>query len=275
MITIEVMGGLGNQLFQIFTLIHTSIQFNIPFYFDFHKKPSRHDRPFYWDNFLIRLSVFLKKDKKCELLYREPMFQYNSIPSLPQDKNVKLFGYFQSYKYFHESRKSIFNMINITKSKETIISKFKTGFFENTISLHFRIGDYKNIQHCHPVLPIEYYKKALQNLIVDTNKNNWKVLYFYEEQNTKDVNKHIQNLKIHFPSLSFDSINHNLADWEQVITMSLCKHNIIANSSFSWWGAYMNENENKVYYPNIWFGPSMKDKNTCDLCLDEWNNIII
>ena len=102
------MGGLGNQLFQIFTLIHTSKQINIPFYFDSIRKPSRHDRPFYWDNFLNRLSIFLKKDKKCELLYREPMFQYNPIPPIPQDKNVKLFGYFQSYKYFHESRKIYF-----------------------------------------------------------------------------------------------------------------------------------------------------------------------
>ena len=207
------------------------------------------------------------------LIYREPRFQYTPLPVIPEDKNVKLYGYFQSYKYFHESRSSIFKMIRLTKSKESILSKFSENFFQNTISLHFRIGDYKNLQHCHPVLPFEYYKMALQRLIEDTEKDSWKVLYFYEKQNTDEVKGHIETLKKQFPNLVFEGIDHDLEDWEQLTTMSLCQHNIIANSSFSWWGAYMNDNENKVYYPNIWFGPALADKNTCDLCLKEWNEI--
>ena len=274
MITIEVMGGLGNQLFQIFTLIHLSLEENIPFYFDSRSKPSRNDRPFYWNNFLKGLVSFIKNEHTT-LVYREPRFQYTPLPAIPKDKNVKLFGYFQSYKYFHESRSSIFNMIRLSKSKESILSKFSGNFFQNTISLHFRIGDYKNLQHCHPVLPFEYYKMALQRLIEDTEKDSWKVLYFYEKQNTDEVKGHIEKLKKQFPNLLFESVDHDLADWEQITTMSLCQHNIIANSSFSWWGAYMNENENKVYYPNLWFGPAMADKNISDMCLGEWNRITI
>ena len=114
---------------------------------------------------------------------------------------------------------------------------------------------------------------ALQRLIEDTEKDSWKVLYFYEKQNTDEVKGHIETLKKQFPNLVFEGIDHDLEDWEQLTTMSLCQHNIIANSSFSWWGAYMNDNENKVYYPNLWFGPAMADKNISDMCLGEWNRI--
>ena len=55
--------------------------------------------------------------------------------------------------------------------------------------------------------------------------------------------------------------------------MSLCQHNIIANSTFSWWGAYMNENDNKVFYPNKWFGAAQGNKNTNDLFMDNWIKI--
>jgi hypothetical protein len=57
--------------------------------------------------------------------------------------------------------------------------------------------------------------------------------------------------------------------------MSSCKHNIIANSTFSWWGAYLNENNDKIVcYPSLWFGNELQNKDTCDLFLDNWKKII-
>ena len=58
-----------------------------------------------------------------------------------------------------------------------------------------------------------------------------------------------------------------------MISMSLCQHNIIANSSFSWWGAYLNDNANIVYYPDVWFGPAQNNKNITDLYPYNWKRI--
>ena len=102
------MGGLGNQLFQIFTLISTSITSKIPFYFEYIENPDRADRPFYWKNMLNRLSIFIKKDINVNMIYKEPHFHYKSIPfEMFNNQNIKLFGYFQSYKYFETHKESI------------------------------------------------------------------------------------------------------------------------------------------------------------------------
>jgi hypothetical protein len=129
------------------------------------------------------------------------------------------------------------------------------------------------LQTHHPVLPIDYYINALKKLIVDTNRDDWNVLYFYEKNDKAIIDKNIEILQTKYPKLNFISIDNKLDDWEQMICMSYCTHNIIANSTFSWWGAYLNTNDNRVYYPDRWFGPSMGNKNLNDLFLDNWINV--
>ena len=76
-----------------------------------------------------------------------------------------------------------------------------------------------------------------------------------------------------FPSLKFNRANPILEDWEQMLFMSLCSHNVIANSTFSWWGAYLNNNlEKLVCYPEEWFGPKAEN-DTSDLFPNDWNKI--
>ena len=274
MLSVHIMGGLGNQLFQIFTLISTSLNSKIPFYFEYIEKPDRIDRPFYWENILKRLSIFIKKDVKANMIYKEPHFHHKPIPhDLFQNKNIKLFGYFQSYKYFDEHKETICKMIDLKNVQNNVNQKFSNDFFTNTVSLHFRIGDYTNIQQHHPVLKIEYYLNSLDKLIRDTQKNNWNILCFFEKQNETEVNDKINILNDKFPELTFQKIDNNLSDWEQMITMSLCQHSIIANSSFSWWGAYLNNNDNNVYYPDIWFGPAQGSKIMTDMYPDNWIEI--
>ena len=278
MITINIMGGLGNQLFQIYTLLSTAIDKKQIFYFENITKSTREDRPFYWDSFLSRLSFFIRDNIRINNVFREPHFNHIDITKLPYDKNtnIKFIGYFQSYKYFHQNKLLISKMIQIQESRQTLR---KTPFvksidFENTVSLHFRIGDYANLQQHHPVMSIHYYINAIKQLIKDTNRDDWNILYFYEKQDEDEVNAKVKAIGNLFKNLTFISVDHNIKDWQQMLCMSLCSHNIIANSTFSWWGAYLNDNNNFVYYPNIWFGKAQGNKNVSDLFLPSWKRIL-
>jgi hypothetical protein len=277
MITIEIMGGLGNQLFQIFHLISYGLIHKVPFFFEYKNAPDRLDRPFYWNNFLSSLKPFVKEKYQSNIpIYREIGFHYTEPKSYTQiDKPFKFFGYFQSYKYFHKNEKDILKFIKLNKQMDSVKTKYNLLCdYDNTVSIHFRIGDYKHQQQNHPVMSVEYYESALQHIINHTGRNNWNILYFYEKQDTDMVKEKITMLQEKFPMLIFTPINTEIIDFEQLLLMSLCRHNVIANSSFSWWGAYFNQNQNKmVTYPSTWFGPSLGNKRMEDMFPVGWIKI--
>ena len=281
MITIEIMGGLGNQLFQIFNLISYGLIHKVPFYFEYKEKPEREDRPYYWSNFLGSLKPFLKKSYETNLpIYREKGFHYNKIlPYSEIGKPFKFLGYFQSYKYFKENEEKILKLIKVDKEMENIKIKYKNMCnFEKTISMHFRIGDYKNQQDNHPVMKVSYYISALKNIIEKTEESDWNILYFYEGQDVDLVKENVNILQEKFKNITFTPINTEIVDYEQMLLMSLCKHNIIANSSFSWWGAYLNKNKNKIITypnPNNWFGQSLGFKKMDDMFPESWYKILL
>ena len=283
MITCNLMGGLGNQLFQIFTTISNAINIKSRFAFiDVDKLGGGQTivRPTYWDNFLIRLKPFTTKNFPQMVVVKEKGFTYNFIDlqkyNNPNQNAICLYGYFQSYKYFAENFYTICRMIGLEDIKKSVITK--TGFTQDvlndTASIHFRLGDYKKIQHYHPIMTLEYYKRSL-GLLLLKERTRQNILYFCEEEDIEDVNKTIANLKTDFPTLNFIRASNDLSDWEQMILMSCCRDNIIANSSFSWWGAYFNMNPYKiVYYPALWFG-NAAGHDTRDLCPMEWNKITV
>ena len=146
-------------------------------------------------------------------------------------------------------------MIGIKEQQKNILIKYP-NYAKNNVSIHFRIGDYKNIQDCHPLLSNQYYINSLEQILKKKlNSDTLNVLIFYEKIDEKQINIKIKILKRKFNNINFIKINTDIPDWEQLLIMSNCQHNIIANSSFSWWGAYLNSNKNKVVmYPDIWFG---------------------
>ena len=167
-------------------------------------------------------------------------------------------------------------MIGLEEIKKTVVEKsgLTQDALNDTISLHFRLGDYKKAQHYHPIMTYEYYKKSL-NLLKLKEPSRKNVLYFCEEEDIADVNETINKLKDDFRGLNFIKASNDLSDWEQMLLMSCCRDNIIANSSFSWWGAHFNMNPYKtVYYPSVWFGAAA-GHDTRDLCPIEWIKIAV
>lgn len=278
MITANLMGGLGNQLFQIFMTIAYSLRNNKKFAFLYQETLKIGiERNTYWNNFLSELKKYTTDSKQLLEFpkYSENHFHYQNIPQSLD--NVKFFGYFQTSKYFQNEYEEIIKMINLEEQQKNIRQKYENYFQKSVISMHFRIGDYKEKQQYHPVMNNDYYKNALQKIIDLTKKDDWTIIYFCEKDDNYMVDKSIQHLKNQFPNTQFIKVDDNIIDWEQMLIMSICDHNIIANSTFSWWGAYFNSNKEKIVcYPSIWFGPALASThNTKDLLPDEWMTINI
>lgn len=283
-----LMGGLGNQLFQLFTTIAYSIQHKRKLIFPYTDKLYTGTiRYTYWDSFLYTLKMYTTYDNKHPFTndmltlfarYKERTFEYNEIPASGYDK-LLLFGYYQSYKYFENEKNSIFSLIRLRKQQENILLENPLfSSYKNKISMHFRIGDYKEIQNCHPLMPYEYYENALDYIV--NHKNNDKdkkfnVFYFCQKEDNIIVSDVVNKLKEKFTNVSFFKVDDELPDWKQLLLMSCCNDNIIANSTFSWWGAYFNDNSDKIVcYPNKWFGVSVNN-NVMDLFPPEWVEISI
>ena len=284
MITVKLMGGLGNQLFQLFTCISYGIEHHKQIVLSKDKMDymspvdNTSPRPVYWDNCLSKMNRYIvNKDnnlwKTFDVLYREEP-NYVSIPY--SDKNVILFGYFQSYRFFEHIKNEISELMNLNYYKNVVQLKFNFNHSTIYISLHFRIGDYKIAgPDTHPVLPLNYYIDSLKYIIghINNNSNPITVLCFGEKQDMDQINKNICFLGINFPSIRFKLCELELEDYEEMILMSCCNHNIIANSTFSWWGAYLNRDMNKmVTYPQLWFGKNVKTS-TADLFPNDWHCI--
>jgi hypothetical protein len=276
MIIFVLAGGLGNQLFQIFATIAYSIKHNIPFAFLNTKYTMGiTERKTYWNTFLYSLSPYLINRFDKVSIIKEQFFNYNEIISFPNkdmNKDIELRGYFQSYKYFEYFYNDICKLIQLDKQKQLALNKYKFDF-ENTISMHFRIGDYIHFSHVHPILTLDYYKKALKLILSNINQDK-NVLYFCEEKDKKDVDVIINELKNEFTNIHFECVLFFLQDWEQMLLMSCCKHNIIANSTFSWWGAYFNNYKDKIVcYPSKWFAEG-NPNNTEDLFPPDWKVVV-
>jgi len=280
-VTCCLRGGLGNQLFQIFATLAYSIEHNKFAVFPIYLETAPTQRNTYWDSLFSEIKPKVDTSHWTQLLmegqvYCEKHFEYTPLSHLEtQSSCLVLNGYFQSHKYFENHIESILNLLKITEKKHQIQLKYSDTLnyipHSKTVSMHFRRGDYKKLPNHHPLLTIDYYVKALETLKQDES-NVLAVYVFCEKEDRAEVYDLCEIISKK-TNLFLHSIYMDLKDWEEMLLMSTCHYNIIANSTFSWWGAYLNTYPGKkVVYPKQWFGVALPH-NTQDLFPDDWISI--
>lgn len=250
-------GRLGNQMFQIASTIGISMENKIDFIFpEWICSYSKKNYNTYLKNKIY--TGIIKIDK----IYAEKSFSFQKILFHNKQENIDLFGYFQSEKYFKNHKEIIFDIFKPNNNIESIIEYEYSKILKNSCSVHIRRGDYLNLQHIHPILPKDYYEKSIEiikkNRGIDTN-----FIFFSDDIDWCKKNFFIDNSY-------FISLND---DFFELMLMSNCVDNIISNSSFSWWGSWLNKNVDKIVIsPKNWFGENVKN-DTTDLYCDNWLKI--
>tara|TARA_R110000744_G_scaffold380370_1_gene500962 strand:- start:825 stop:1574 length:750 start_codon:yes stop_codon:yes gene_type:complete len=237
MISCKLTGGLGNYLFQIAAASTLAHKNNDDTLFDFVDVGQAHKNiNLYTDTILRNISI---GNPAHEHIYSEPSdFSYREIP---YTKNLMLEGYFQSAKYL--DREHILELYKIDDDTQEYIDARYSFRLKNSISIHIRRGDYIGRSN-HPVQGMEYYNEAIKHF------SNANFIVFSDD---------IEWCKENFKGDEFTFIEED--DYIELYLMSMCQHNIIANSTFSWWGAWLNKNKDKmVIAPSNWFGTNKKLK---------------
>ncbi len=295
MIIVQLTGGLGNQLFQY--------AFGKALISDSNRELLLDISSFSWDNlrdyalspFSITSSIasdkqldfiknqkeFRMKDRLLSYLNKKPLPYYLSCNIKEPDfifdsnfhkyrkENVYFQGYWQSEKYFKSVRTELLrefslNELNFSSSMVRYLSKINQ---QNSVSVHIRRGDFisnNDTNAFHGICDIEYYHKSI--IYLKEKFNNLSFLIFSDDLNfVKEQFSQLDNCTF-IEGLSHES--------EDLILMSRCKHHIIANSSFSWWGAWLNQYDKKIVIaPKKWFQNSSIQEKTMDLVPENWIRI--
>jgi hypothetical protein len=259
------LGRLGNQMFQYASLRgiarRRGCDFCIPNHNQVVRDPYGFDLkvelfyPFRMTNVSSRNIKLL--DRGYAPVAEEKHFHFDELLFNMCPDEISLAGYFQSEKYF----KHIEDEIRVDFSfKDEILEPCKEmmGSVGEAISLHIRRTDYLQNPN-HTALDLEYYQTALQQF-----DSNLPVIIF------SDDIEWCREQEI-FSDERF-MLSESGDQYVDLCLMSLCKHHIIANSSFSWWGAWLANSE-KVIAPSKWFGPDNRDKDIKDLIPERWIKI--
>lgn len=252
MVIVRIVGGLGNQMFQ-YAYAKALQQKGYDVKIDITKfKNYKLHGGYQLDKFKIDLETstpilnilsrigLRRSTKEKNLLFHEKFL------NLPKREYVK--GYFQTERYFENIRDILLKQFVLKKelSSSTLLYLKQITIENNACSLHIRRGDYitdKKTNSVHGTCDLEYYKEAIKLI-----KSKFKDAYFFIFSD--DILWVQKNLKIKNATY----IEHDVLPHEDMHLMSLCKHNITANSSFSWWGAWLNQHKDKIVIaPKKWY----------------------
>lgn len=295
MVVVNILGGLGNQMFQyafarsICKKFDTEIKFSTDmnklyypnrkidiikaFNIDFNSA-TKNDLNILLGSFCALPTVRRALNGRSMSFIRpksfvlEPSFAYcDDFPS-NINGNAYLQGYWQSHKYFIQIEDEIRRAFKFSSELSPRDSQMARRILSsNSVSIHVRRGDYvtnKKANHHHGLCSIDYYSAAIRHMLYMSECMEFFVF-------TDDENWVMNNIMDLHPNLNLANSKDDITGVADMQLMSMCAHNIIANSTFSWWGAWLNNNQNKVVVtPKRWFA---NDSRIDDLIPKDWIQI--
>lgn len=236
----EIVGGMGNQLFIVGALISLAKKYNVPYLLKKVESPSVTKRPTYWDTVLHKLEyqedLPNPSEQFCELNHNT----YTTFSSPLSDTILK--GYFQSDRYL--DRDLILDKFQLTMDEQTIVHQkwldiVSLAQGRRKVFVHVRRGDYLLLKSFHFALSEMWYRMALRHFDVQNDE----FLFFSDD---------LQWCREHFADLPHKQFIDEI-DYHCLFLMSKCDGGIIANSSFSWWGAYLMPTPGTIVCPSHWY----------------------
>lgn len=252
---VSVTGGLGNQLFMIAAGLGTAMLQNA--HVRFVQMESRYT--YYWDSILSGLSSLVMNTTDCKNIYNEPRYGYDSIPNTNTDIFIK--GFFQSQKYFKGLRDAFRSIVRISNLRDYFLAKYDSRIFsDKAVIVHARRGDYVESQYkidFHGPPTNTYYEKARDSMKAQLGSPSFLLI--------SDDPTFWENNPVF---LTENAIVVNEPELFIFYLMIQTKHFILANSSFSWWGAYLSQSTN-IIAPEKWLGPN-GPQDYHDVYLENW-----
>lgn len=248
MITCNFNGRLGNNLFQIANVI--SVAKRVGESFVLPKKTWAGHRGYLDVDLSIFEYDFTRADVECDKDYNESDFHYEEVPL---NKSLRLSGFFQSWKYFENVKEELLGTY-FTPNKKISDRLREIQISENSLAISVRRGDYLMLQQNHCVLGVDYYQKCIDNYFKDVDQ----IFVFSDDL---EWCKSVFGTEVIYVEEEVGT---------QLFLMSKIKNMVLSNSTFAWWGAYLNQQKGTIVAPDPWFGLNYKDKNTRDLYVPTW-----
>lgn len=288
MIMIKLQGGLGNQMFQYAAGKRLAMRRNAELKADgtLYETEQNNMTPRSFELSCFDMDVQFAQEREIQRFKKEPNLMYRirrrlgmtprsliftekqfsfdpAVLELPDDMYIQ--GYWVSEKYFKDIEETIRKDFTFSEPLEGKNKEIAGRIGKvNSVSIHVRRGDYvasKKTNSFHGTCDISYYEKAIEYIAKRVDDPHFFVF-------SDDIEWVKENLSIPYTTEYIDW-NTGKESYRDMQLMSLCKHNIIANSTFSWWGAWLNANEGKIVVaPKRWF--KAQEVNTDDLFPKEW-----
>ena len=269
MIIVKLISGLGNQLFEYAVGRQLSLQRQVPLKLDISFFEGQRLRSYKLNHYNIQAEIATEKEiekftniynsnslyarifrktesmlpKRKKLHYIEDEWWMYESELLKASSNVYVDGYWQHYKYYENLSPHVLQELTVKDPPSVAYSKYLTHLLSDnhSVSIHIRRGDYITdpaASKLMGILPLEYYHKAISYMEERLGSPSF---YIFSD----DLSWAKDNLAIQAP-VTFVELENEGSDYFELELMSKCRHNIIANSTFSWWGAFLNRNKEKI-----------------------------